>query len=77
MSSEDKLTILREQIYKDYEFWLGCYNSDKGTSTEGDHWKSGMIHAYRNVLAAIDGDREFSTCPCHVCVELAERRKNR
>ena len=75
MSSEDKvkggclesMRDLRDMIYKDYEFWLGCYESDN------EHWKSGVVHAYRNVLAFLNGNEERTFCPCHICKATRER----
>lgn len=59
----DDMKELRAMVYKDYEFWLGCYQSDP------ENWKSGILHAYRNVLSQIDGEIE-NLCPCHICVAM-------
>lgn len=66
MSSEDKLKTLREEIYESYEFWLGCYESDN------EHWKSGVLHVYRNMLAMIDNEGSYYKCPCHICKNRKE-----
>ena len=81
MSSEDKLKTLRNDIYIEYEFWLGNYEKDKPESGEikpANYWKSGIIHAYRNVLAILDHETVtniFTLCPCHVCQALLESRQ--
>lgn len=68
MSSD--LETLRVLVYKDYEFWLGCFQTDKS------EWISGLIHAYRNTLEQVDKqsgripDNAVKFCPCHVCVRM-------
>lgn len=81
--ADERLNALRDQVYKDYEFWLGCYNSDK------ENWKSGVVHAYRNVLYEIDiHDKtkhvqmknctcNICRCPCHICRSMRERMENK
>jgi hypothetical protein len=74
------LKDLRAIIYKDYEFWLGCYYDDKGEKQEGERWKSGLIHAYLNTLIEIDLIIDTSSqinkqkCPCHVCEAMRKDR---
>lgn len=82
-SADEKLIALRDQLYKDYEFWLGCYHADN------ENWKSGVVHAYRNVLYEIDRHNETTLrsmakctcniciCPCHICRAMRDRKENK
>jgi len=73
--ADEKIKALRDEVYKDYEFWLGAYQHDGAEQLSGNTWKSGIIHAYRNVLASMDGEINKHFCPCHVCKALDPTRK--
>lgn len=65
MSSVDE--DFKTAIRKDYEFWLGNYQTD------GEKWKSGVVHAYHNVINEIE--RKRTDCPCHICTAMRDKKR--
>jgi hypothetical protein len=61
--------LLKETIRNDYEFWLGCFQSDNS-----DKWKSGILHAYHDVICMIEA-KTTTYCPCHICTYMRERKR--
>jgi hypothetical protein len=51
---------------------------DKGEKPVGEPWKSGVIHAYMNMLKEIDSLNSVTNiyrCPCHVCIAMKKDKE--